>query len=98
MKIIISPAKKMNTDTDSLDIKGMPIFLEKAEILKDLLRSMSYEELKALWKCNDKIAELNKSRLDVMDLTKSLTPAILAYDGIQYRYMAPNVFTYDEFD
>ncbi|MGM9613367.1 MAG: peroxide stress protein YaaA, partial [Butyricicoccus sp.] len=27
-----------------------------------------------------------------------LTPAILAYEGIQYQYMAPGVFTYDELD
>ncbi len=98
MKIIISPAKKMNIDTDSLDIKGTPVFLEKTKILKSLLSSMSYDELKALWKCNDKIAGLNKARLDVMELDKNLTPAILAYEGIQYQYMGPNVFTYDEFD
>ena len=28
-----------------------------------------------------------------MDLRRSLTPALLAYEGIQYRYMAPGVFT-----
>jgi len=27
-----------------------------------------------------------------MDLQKNLTPALLAYDGIQYTYMAPAVF------
>ena len=31
-------------------------------------------------------------RLKGMDLGKNLTPAILAYQGIQYRYMAPGVF------
>jgi len=33
-----------------------------------------------------------------MDLRKNLTPAILAYEGIQYQYMAPNVFTTWEYD
>ena len=33
-----------------------------------------------------------------MDLTKNLTPALLAYDGIQYTYMAPAVFEDDQFD
>jgi len=28
-----------------------------------------------------------------MELEKNLTPAILAYEGIQYQYMAPGVFT-----
>lgn len=33
-----------------------------------------------------------------MDLRHNLTPAILAYKGIQYQYMAPNVFTQDEYE
>ena len=33
-----------------------------------------------------------------MDLHTQLTPAILAYEGIQYQYMAPGVFTQQEFD
>ena len=33
-----------------------------------------------------------------MDLSSNLTPAILAYDGIQYKYMSPNSFTDNEFD
>lgn len=32
-----------------------------------------------------------------MDLEKSLTPAILSYDGIAYQYMAPSVFENGEF-
>lgn len=32
-----------------------------------------------------------------MDLRRRLTPAVLAYDGIQYRHMAPGVFTDGEF-
>ena len=59
---------------------------------------MCYEELKALWKCNEQIAELNFERLKTMDLRQRLTPAILSYEGIQYQYMAPGVFIYDELD
>jgi hypothetical protein len=29
MRIILSPAKKMNVNTDLLDIQGMPIFLSQ---------------------------------------------------------------------
>ena len=52
---------------------------------------MSPKELQYLWKCNDTIVKLNVERLKYMDLRRSLTPAILSYDGIQYRYMAPGV-------
>ncbi|MBR4113673.1 MAG: peroxide stress protein YaaA [Anaerotignum sp.] len=98
MRIIISPAKKMNIDTDSLAYHDLPPFLNKTEQIYHQLQGMSYEELKSLWKCNDKIAALNQERLNQMDLQKNLTPAILSYEGIQYQHMAPGVFTDREFD
>lgn len=97
MRIIISPAKKMNLDTDSFPYRDLPVFLTNTEELCRKLQSMSYEELKKLWKCNDQIAELNVRRIQNMDLCKGLTPAVLAYEGIQYQYMAPSVFTEQEY-
>ena len=98
MRIIISPAKKMNQDMDSLAWTTLPTFLDKTRQLLAILRTMDYAQLKQLWRCNDQIAALNFQRIQDMDLTAALTPAILAYEGIQYQYMAPGVFTYDEFD
>ena len=97
MRIIISPAKKMNVDRDSLPWQAPPVFLHKTRQLFEILREMDYDSLKALWKCNDQIAALNVDRLRNMDLEKNLTPAILAYEGIQYQYMAPGVFSDSEF-
>ena len=98
MRIIISPAKKMRVDTDSLAWRDLPAFLPQTEQLCARLRSMSYEELKKLWKCSDQIAAVNVERLRNMDLHRRLTPALLAYEGIQYQHMAPGVFTAREFD
>lgn len=98
MRIIISPAKKMKVDTDSLPWKSLPVFLKNAEEISDELRKRSYHELKSLWKCNDSIVDLNVQRLQNMDLQSCLTPAILSYEGIQYRYMSPGVFTDSEFE
>ena len=92
MKIIISPAKKMNIDTDTLAPEGMPVFLEEAEQLMEWMRRLSFDDAKALWKCNDRIAEQNYRRFQEMDLRRNLTPAVIAYEGIQYQYMAPAVF------
>ena len=39
MRIILSPAKKMNVDTDKLEYKGLPVFLEQTEKILDWLRS-----------------------------------------------------------
>ena len=91
MRIIIAPAKKMVVDTDSFSVGSLPQFLERTERLKTVLQGMSPKELQALWKCNDAIAKLNVERLEQMNLRRNLTPAILSYEGIQYRYMAPGV-------
>lgn len=98
MKIIISPAKKMNVDTDTLAPEGMPVFLKEAEQLLEWMRRLSFAEAKALWKCNDKIAEQNYKRFQEMDLRKNLTPAVIAYEGIQYQYMAPAVMEASQLD
>lgn len=92
MRIIIAPAKKMNVDVDSFTPDSLPQFLAETERLKAALQGMSPKELQTLWKCNDAITKLNVERLRTMDLRRHLTPAILAYEGIQYRYMAPGVF------
>lgn len=92
MKIILSPAKKMNVVPDLLAPRGMPVFLSRTEEILAWLRTKSYGELKRLWGCNDKIAEQNMERIRHMDLRRNLTPAILSYEGIAYQYMAPSVF------
>jgi len=98
MKIILSPAKKMNADTDSLAPVGLPAFLDETTKILDWLKSKSKAELKEIWKCNDKIMEQNMERLEHMDLYSRLTPAILAYEGIAFQYMAPAVFENGQID
>lgn len=98
MRLIIAPAKQMRVDTDTLACAYLPVFLDRTEVLKDYICSLSYEEQKKLWACNDKIAAENHERFARMDLQKHLTPALLAYDGIQYTYMAPSVFENEYFD
>lgn len=97
MKLIISPAKKMKVDTESFPYRDLPMFLPNTEEICRRLQDMSYDELKTLWRCNDQIAQLNVRRLQEMDLHRRLTPAVLAYEGIQYQYMAPGVFTDQEY-
>lgn len=98
MRIILSPAKKMNVNTDELAQQGLPVFMEQTEEILQFMRELPYEEAKKLWACNDKIAEQNFDRIKNMDLYHQLTPAILSYEGIAYQYMAPSVFEFGEFD
>lgn len=98
MRIIISPAKKMNVDSDSpLDL-GIPEFMKQTEVLLEYLRGLCYEEAKEVWKCNDSIANLNYERIQRMNLYVNLTPAVFSYEGIQYQYMGPGVFKETELE
>lgn len=90
MKIIISPAKKMNTEHD-ISHKSLPVFLDYTQEIKNTIQGLSYEALKDIWKCNDNLAKLNFDRFCNMDLERSLSPAIFSYEGLQYQYIGANV-------
>ena len=98
MKIILSPAKKMRVDTDSLAPEGLPEYIDQTADLLGWLKTKSKEELKSLWNCNDKIVQQNLERIEHMDLKNKLTPAVLSYEGIAYQYMAPAVFETGQYD
>ena len=98
MKIILSPAKKMNINIDTLEPIGLPTFIDKSTEILAWLKDKSKDELKELWKCNNTMVEQNVKRIENMDLYHRLTPAILSYEGIAYQYMAPAVFEYGHFD
>ena len=97
MRIILSPAKKMNEETDILAPQGLPVFMDHTEEIMRWMQALSYEEAKKLWGCNDSIARQNFERFQYMDLYQRLTPTILSYEGIAYQYMAPSVFANGEF-
>lgn len=98
MKIIIAPAKKMIIDQDAFPTLTEPIYLDQTQQLLTQLQHLSYSEAKTLWHCSDKLAQPNYDWLQKIDLTRNRTPAILSYSGIQYRYMAPDVFTQSALD
>ena len=57
MRIIISPAKKMNVDTDSLPWRDLPCFLQETEEILQKLRTLSAQDLQKLWKCNCQVSK-----------------------------------------
>ncbi len=87
MKIIISPAKKMIEDREALLPKDEPIFINEAKELLKYLQSLDFVSAKKLLATNEKITIQNMERFANMNLESSLTPAIFAYDGIQYQYI-----------
>lgn len=98
MKIIIAPAKIMKIDRDSFPVQTKPEFLEKTRRLEQFLKSRSKDQLMQLWQTSEKITQQSIQQLKNMDLDARLTPAILAFSGIQYQYMAPDLFTQPALD
>lgn len=94
MKIIIAPARTMAVDTDSFPYQDLPHFLSQAQEILTWMRGLSYDQLHRLWwNCSQRLADKNYRWLQEMVLTQNLTPAIIAFTGLQYQHMAPDVFT-----
>ena len=83
----------MNVDTDTYQVTGLPVFLEDTKLLMNEIRNLTLAQAKELWKCNDKLAQLNYDRFRSMDVERCLTPAVLTYEGLQYQHIAPEIFT-----
>ena len=67
MKIIVSPAKTMIENTDSYIGSSIPTYIDHSETLLKEIRKKTYEELKEIWKCNEKIADENFERFKDMN-------------------------------
>ena len=98
MQIIISPAKQMREDTDSIEAGERPVFLEETKKLLSRLRTFNRGELRELFRANEKITEENFQRYSCMEPENGRTPALLSYVGLQYQYMAPQVFTGEQWE
>ncbi len=96
MNIIISPAKQMKRVEDDYVEMTTPLFLEKSKILVSKIQEMDYEELKSVLKCSDKLARKAFDQYQSFDFSYNPSPAILTYTGIQYQYMEPSVFSYEQ--
>lgn len=93
MQIIIAPAKKMRVATDDFAPTAKPEFLAQATTLLGCMQKLPLPEMQAIWQCSDKLARTAYATLQDTKLTEPLTPAIMAYVGIQYQSMAPELFT-----
>lgn len=88
----------MKIENNLFTHRQLPLFLQQSEAILEYLQSLGYDELKALWKCSDNLAEQNMERVKEMDLYSNLTPAIFSFKGLQYQYMGAEIFTYKQLD
>lgn len=94
MKIILSPTKTMQQENSCIPHKTLPAFLQRSQELSNILKALSLQELKAIWKCSDAIAQQNIERFAAFDLNDHLTPAIFSYEGLAFQYI--NAEDFDE--
>ena len=98
MKIILSPAKNMKQADDDFQLRSLPAYLDKTQILLDRMRELSSGQLKKMWNCSDKIAAVNEERIRRMDLKTALSPAVFTYVGLAFQHMAPGAMTQDQLE
>ncbi|MGO1043647.1 peroxide stress protein YaaA [Clostridioides difficile] len=93
MIIMLSPAKNMKHVQEFDRDLSLPCFIDKAKEISKNIKTFSVEDFKSKMKINEKLAILNKSRFDNFKFDSLGTPAILTYDGIQYKNIEAENFT-----
>ena len=99
MKIIISPAKKLNEEKHSYNKVTTIPFSSDSKCLIDELKSYSVGKVKSLMNVSDSIANLNYNRFNSWSypFDKSLSkPAIFMFDGAVYNALDVNSLNSDE--
>lgn len=93
MIIMLSPAKNMKHVQELDRDLSLPCFIDNAKEISKNIKSFSIEDFRNKMKINEKLAFLNKSRFDKLKFDSLGTPAILTYDGIQYKNIEAENFT-----
>ena len=86
MKAIISPAKKMRVLPGFADLTE-PFFIKRAEEMAEYLKSLEPHEIESLMKVSPKLATETFIYYDEFLSSENSSPAVLSYDGIQYRHI-----------
>ena len=88
MKILLSPAKMMNLETDAKWKSTTPQFLDKSQEIMDVMKEMSAVDLEKLMKISKDIADMNVERnheWNTKPTAKKAISAALAFKGEVYR-------------
>lgn len=88
MKILLSPAKMMNLETEAKWKATSPQFLDHSQEIMNVMKEMSSSDLEKLMKISKDIADMNVERNQswtVKPSTKQAIPAALAFKGEVYK-------------
>ena len=100
MLAVISPAKKLDFETDAPAGKHtQPQFLDDSEILVEMARGLSRGDLARTMKLSDKLADLNYKRYQAFSRPFTLAnakPAALIFNGDTYVGLGAGTFEKDD--
>ncbi len=94
MKIIISPTKTMKRKKYQVQ-SSQPFFENKAEVLRDILKGYSLDQIKKDFKTSDK---LTNTVYNYFNEPKQKITAINLYEGLAFKNMDLETFTKSDFD
>lgn len=98
MKIVISPTKKMNKDTEHFPSHTIPCLIDHTKILLNELQGYSFDELKKIYRANDQIVEENQKRIAHMNLENDLSMAIMSYQGLVFQHIGASGMDQQQLD
>ena len=103
MKILISPAKKLNINNKNncLVKSTKPSFLEKSQNIINILKKLSSEEISKLMNISKDLSQLNYNRNQSWNTSssdKNANQAILYFQGAVYESMEIDKFNSEDFD
>lgn len=100
MKIILSPAKRLNEKLGDISVNSTaPNFLEDSEELINILKKHSKFDVSLLMKLSNSLAELNYSRFQMWskeDIKKKGKPSVFMFEGDAYKGLDVNSFSENE--
>ena len=97
MKIIISPAKKLNNNVNTTSDSSSIEFSQEAEFLVKQIQKLSKMDIQNLMGLSNKLAELNYQRFQRWSLQSDLMiPAIYMFKGDVYKGLRADMFNQDQ--
>ncbi len=93
--IVLSPSKTMKKIKVDFKMKN-PLFLSKTKYLLKEISNLNPDEIKKRMGVSEKLAKETFDKYNNFSFENNLSPAILTYTGLQYRYADLDT-KYDEF-
>lgn len=93
MQIIIAPAKQMRVDLDSFYPDALPQFLGETKTIHAAMQRLTPQQRQSLWGTKDALTQKALAQFTMIHFNSPLTPAVMAYVGVQYQAMAPDLLT-----